>query len=441
MCGVVIIMDFTRAFEDNGSMTGHQPFRPASKLAVVIVAAGGGARMGSGVEKQYRRLAGKPVLAHSAAVFLAHPATVKLAVVIAEGRETTARTALGDLASDSRVVLVTGGARRQDSVRAGLAAVAGDDIGVVAIHDAARPGLDGAMITSLMRAIENGAAAALPVLPVVDTLKQVDQNRVTGTTDRDRLGRAQTPQMFRLDMLLALHEAHNPAVEITDDILLFEAANETIAAVPGDDRLLKLTTPADFAILSSLIHGAPVEGEGDATTMSDENLLADIRTGNGFDVHKFGDGPGPVMLGGVEVPCERGLTAHSDGDVGLHALCDAIFGALADGDIGSHFPPSDARWKGAESGQFLQFAAERCAARGARILHLDLTLICEAPKIGPHRDAMRERIAALAGIDIARVAVKGTTSEKLGFTGRGEGIAAQATATLAFPVNPIDQAR
>ena len=414
-------------------MTASSPPSPAFSLAAVIVAAGGGRRMGDGIEKQFRLFTGKPVLAHAAAAFLAHPATARLVMVVADGRETAARDALAGLADDPRVHIAPA-ARRRDSVRADLAAAAGAGVDLVAIHDAARPWLDGAMITRLLDAMHDGAAAALPVLPVVDTLKQLDGGNVTGTSDRSRLGRAQTPQMFRLDRLVALHDAHDPAVEVTDDILLFEAAGEPIAAVPGDERLMKLTTPADFDILTALTSG--LSGQGDMDMPSD-TPLPDIRTGNGFDVHRFGDTPGPVILAGVEIPHDRGLAAHSDGDVGLHALCDAIFGALADGDIGSHFPPSEARWKDAESGQFLTFASERCAGRGAVILHLDLTLICETPKVGPYREAMRKRIAALADIDIERVAVKATTSEKLGFTGRGEGIAAQATATLAFTGTPI----
>jgi len=424
-------MDFTHLFGDKKAMTASSATPPKQRLAAVIVAAGGGSRMGDGLEKQFRALAGTPVLAHSAGAFLAHPATARLVVVVASGRENAAREALGALAEDPRLRICTGGARRQDSVRAGLAAAAGGGIELVAIHDAARPCLQAEMISALIAAVDDGAAAALPVLPVVDTLKQLRSGVVAGTTDRDGLGRAQTPQLFRLDRITALHEAHDDTVEITDDIRLFEAAGDRIAAIPGDDRLMKLTTPADFAMLTALAPASDPAATGD-TDMPHDTSLPDIRTGNGFDVHRFGDAPGPVMLGGIEIPHDRGLAAHSDGDVGLHALCDAIFGALADGDIGSHFPPSEARWKNAESGQFLTFAAERCAARGAVILNLDLTLICEAPKIGPYRDAMRDRIAALAGIDRGRVAVKATTSEKLGFTGRGEGIAAQATATLAF---------
>ena len=398
--------------------------KDSTSLTAIIVAAGGGARMGGGLEKQFRDFGGRPVLAYSVDAFLRHPATRRVVVVVAEGRRRAAQEALGQLAGDDRVEITTGGDRRQDSVRAGLAA-ADSDAGLVAIHDAARPLLSQQMISTLAQAMTDDVQAALPVLPVVDTLKTLAGTRVESTTSRANLGRAQTPQIFRRDHLLALYGAHDPAAEITDDIQLVETDGGQVAAVPGDERLWKLTTPRDFDILAALA------GDGEMF-MTSHSPAPDIRTGSGFDVHKFGDGPGPLMLAGVSVPHDRGLAAHSDGDVGLHALCDAIFGALADGDIGSHFPPSDARWKDAESGQFLAFAAERCAARGATILNLDLTLICEQPKIGPHRDAMRARIAALAAIDLERVAVKATTSEGLGFTGRGEGIAAQAAATLLF---------
>ena len=239
--------------------------------------------------------------------------------------------------------------------------------------------------------------------------------------------------MFHFADILNRHDSHDPATEVTDDILLIEDSGDTVVTVAGDARLMKLTTAGDFAMLNAL-NTTP-----DEAAMTSPSTIADIRTGNGYDVHRFSDGPGPVHLGGIEIPSDRGLDAHSDGDVGLHALCDAIFGALADGDIGSHFPPSDDRWKGASSDQFLKFAVERCAAKGAMILSLDLTLICELPKIGPHRQAMRERIAELAGVDIDRVAVKATTSEKLGFTGRGEGIAAQATATLYHGTVRVDR--
>ena len=404
-----------------------------ARLTAIIVAAGGGTRMGGEVEKQFRLFAGKPVLAHSVEAFLQHPATERVVVVAAETRMDTAKAAIGDLAGDERVLITAGGDRRQDSVRAGLA-LAADDAALVAIHDAARPLLPQGIITGLVAAMEESGAhdimAALPVLPVTDTLKSVKDDRVTGTTPRAGLGRAQTPQIFRRAHLQALYESHDNGSEITDDIQLVEADGGRIATIAGDERLWKLTAPRDFAILSALA-GDNTVPEGTAQ-MEAQTPVPDIRTGTGFDVHKFGDGSGPLMLAGVSIPHDRSLAAHSDGDVGLHALCDAIFGALADGDIGSHFPPSEARWKDAESGQFLSFAAERCAARGATILNLDLTLICERPKIGPHRDAMRERVAALAGISKDRVAVKASTTEGLGFTGRGEGIAAQASATLMF---------
>ena len=416
-------------------MPASTPHPSGTQLTAIIVAAGGGARMGGGLEKQFRLFAGRAVLAHSVDAFLRHPATRQVVIVVADGRRQAAIDALAALAADDRVMITVGGARRQDSVRAGLEA-ANSGNGLVAIHDAARPLLSQQIIDALVAAM-NGTdkeevQAALPVLPVVDTLKRISDGRVDGTTSRANLGRAQTPQMFRRDHLLSLYNGHDDATDITDDIQLVESAGGLVAAVAGDERLWKLTTPHDFAVLAALAGTADGFTNDEGTVMTAHSSVPDIRTGTGFDVHKFGDGPGPVMLAGVAIPHDRGLAAHSDGDVGLHALCDALFGALADGDIGSHFPPSDDRWKNAESGQFLAFAAERCAARGATILNLDLTLICERPKIGPHRDAMRERIAALAGIDIGRVAVKATTSEGLGFTGRGEGIAAQAAATIIF---------
>ena len=420
-------MDFAPAIGDKDVMTPQTNIdAPARRLAAVIVAAGGGTRMGDGLEKQFRGLGGRSVLSHSVAAFLAHPATGRIVIVAAADRKADAVAALGTLAEDDRVTIVAGGARRQDSVAAGLAVAGGTGISLVAIHDAARPMLPQRVITDLLAALDGGADAALPVLDVVDTMKLIKGGRVSGTIERATLGRAQTPQMFRLADLVARLGSLPPDSEITDDIRLFEDGTARIDTVTGDECLMKLTRPADFAMLSAL-----PDPEG-GQPMSTAPPAVDIRIGNGYDVHRFGDGDGPVRLGGIEIPHDRGLAAHSDGDVGLHAVCDAIFGALADGDIGSHFPPSDDRWKDADSAQFLTFAAARCAEGGASILHLDLTLVCERPKIGPYRDAMRARIAALAGIDISRVAVKATTSERLGFTGREEGIAAQATATLAM---------
>ena len=329
-----------------------------ARLTAIIDAAGGGTRMRGEVEKQFLLFAGKPVLAHSVEAFLQHPATERVVVVAAQTRMDTAKAAIGDLAGDERVLITAGGDRRQDSVRAGLA-LAADDAALVAIHDAARPLLPQGIITGLVAAMEESGAhdimAALPVLPVTDTLKSVKDDRVTGTTPRAGLGRAQTPQIFRRAHLQALYESHDNGSEITDDIQLVEADGGRIATIAGDERLWKLTAPRDFAILSALA-GDNAVPEGTAQ-MEAQTPVPDIRTGTGFDVHKFGDGSGPVMLAGVSIPHDRSLAAHSDGDVGLHAICDAIFGALADGDIGSHFPPSEARWKDAESGQFLSFAA------------------------------------------------------------------------------------
>ena len=402
-------------------------------LAAIILAAGSGQRMGDGVEKQFRPLAGKPVLIHSVAAFMAHPACARIIIVCASSHMENVRTILGSLADDPRVKITTGGARRQDSVRAGLALLttetdAPDPSMLVAIHDAARPLLPAAVIDRLIAAMQGGAAAALPVMPVVDTLKTVSNAHIAGTIDRSALAAAQTPQIFHLAQIVKLHADHPDEIEITDDIQLVEADGQAIAAIAGDRKLMKLTTVEDFDILSALM----------SREKGSRHMIPDIRVGNGFDVHRFSDGPGPARIGGIDVPSPHGLAAHSDGDVGLHALCDAIFGALGDGDIGAHFPPSDDRWKDADSADFLLFAVERCATRKAVIQHLDLTLICETPKIGPHRDAMRQRIASIAGIPVDRVGVKATTSEKLGFTGRGEGIAAQATATLVITAPSMD---
>ncbi len=405
----------------------HQP------LAAIILAAGSGQRMGDGLEKQFRLLAGKPVLTHSVTAFMTHPACVRIVIVCASSHMEKVRTILGSLADDPRVDITSGGVRRQDSVKAGLAILTTetdtpDPSMLVAIHDAARPLLPAAVIDRLIAAMQDGAKAALPVMPVVDTLKTISDSQIAGTVDRSALAAAQTPQIFQLAHIIKLHIDHPEDIEITDDMQLVEAHGQTAAAVAGDRRLMKLTTVEDFDILTALM----------SRKKGSCQMIPDIRVGNGFDVHSFSDGPGPARIGGIDVPSPHSLAAHSDGDVGLHALCDAIFGALGDGDIGAHFPPSDDHWKDADSADFLLFAVERCATRKAVIQHLDLTLICEMPKIGPHRDAMRQRIASLAGIPVDRVGVKATTSEKLGFTGRREGIAAQATATLVIMAPSMD---
>lgn len=313
---------------------------------------------------------------------------------------------------------VAGGATRQASVHAGLEALMGEKPDIVLIHDAARPFVSQALIA---RAIEAAGrtGAAIPAVPVSDTIKLIDDGgNIAATPERARLRIAQTPQAFRFDVILEAHRraAREGRADFTDDAALAEWAGLTVATFEGDVANMKLTTPEDFVREEARL----------------ASLLGDIRTGTGYDVHAFGEGD-HLMICGVRVPHAKGFLAHSDGDVGLHALVDAILGALADGDIGSHFPPSDPTWKGASSDRFLKYAVDRVTARGGRIANLEVTLICERPKIGPLRDVMRARIAEIAGLDISRVAVKATTSEKLGFTGREEGIAATASATIRLP--------
>jgi 2-C-methyl-D-erythritol 4-phosphate cytidylyltransferase/2-C-methyl-D-erythritol 2,4-cyclodiphosphate synthase len=287
------------------------------------------------------------------------------------------------------------------------------------VHDAARPFCSSELVSRAIVACGQ-TGAAVPALEVTDTIKRVDDGGlVAGTVDRAKLRAVQTPQAFHFALLLEAHRraAREGRDDFTDDAALAEWAGIKVATFAGDSGNLKLTTDEDFA-------------RSEARRIAN---LADLRLGNGFDVHAFGDDGDHVWLGGIKIPHDRGLTGHSDADVALHALVDAILGALADGDIGKHFPPNDPRWRGASSDQFLTFAVERVAKRGGRIANLDLTIVCESPRIGPHRDAMRKRIAEIAGMSIERVAVKATTSEQLGFTGRKEGIVAMATATIRLP--------
>jgi 2-C-methyl-D-erythritol 4-phosphate cytidylyltransferase/2-C-methyl-D-erythritol 2,4-cyclodiphosphate synthase len=313
-----------------------------------------------------------------------------------------------------------GGATRQASVRAGLEALSARAPDIVLIHDAARPFVSGDVISRAIEAAEF-TGAAIPVVAVTDTVKLVDASgNIEATPERARLRIAQTPQAFRFDVILDAHRraAREGRADFTDDAALAEWAGLTVATFEGDVANMKMTTPEDFVREEARLASG----------------LGDIRTGTGYDVHAFGAGD-HVMICGVKVPHTRGFLAHSDGDVGLHALVDAILGALADGDIGSHFPPSDPQWKGASSDRFLKYAVDRVTARGGRIANLEVTLICERPKIGPLRDTMRARIAEISGVDMSRVAVKATTSERLGFTGREEGIAATASATVRLPWN------
>ncbi len=378
-------------------------------FSTLVVAAGSGSRAGDGDPKQWRRLGGRPVLRWSVETLLAAGSSPVL-VVVAPGAEALAAEALDGLEGWRTV---TGGATRADSVRAGMAALDASPDDIVLIHDAARPLLPRAVIDQLLAAMEDGADGALPALPVADTVKRGRDGLSVETVDRAELWRAQTPQAFRAGRL-ATAWANWPADETpTDDAAVVERDGGRVALAPGDARLMKLTWPEDFQ-------------------MAEAFLSRQTRVGSGFDVHRWGPGTS-VWLCGVEIPHDQTLIGHSDADAGLHALTDAILGALGDGDIGDHFPPSDPKWKGAASDQFLIHAAERVKARGGDIVHVDVTLICEQPKVKPHRQAMRQRLADLLSLPLDAVSVKATTTETLGFTGRQEGLAAQAVATIELP--------
>jgi 2-C-methyl-D-erythritol 4-phosphate cytidylyltransferase / 2-C-methyl-D-erythritol 2,4-cyclodiphosphate synthase len=387
----------------------------SERTAAILVAAGRGLRAGSGGPKQYRSIGGQTVIFRAMEPFCCHPQISAVQPVLNPDDAAVFNDAVRELRYEPPA---KGGATRQASVHAGLEALVHQKPDVVLIHDAARPFVSAALIA---RAIEAASrtGAAVPAIPVTDTIKLIGEaGHVEATPERARLRIAQTPQAFRFDVILDAHRraAREGRDDFTDDAALAEWAGLTVATFEGDPANMKLTTPEDFVREEARLGAA----------------LGDVRTGNGYDVHAFGEGD-HVMICGVRVPHSKGFLAHSDGDVGLHALVDAILGALADGDIGSHFPPSDPKWKGAASDQFLKYAIERVTARGGRIAHLDVTLICERPKIGPHRDAMRARIAEITGLSLSRVAVKATTSERLGFTGREEGIAALASATIRLP--------
>ena len=384
-------------------------------IAAVVVAAGRGLRAGGPLPKQYRHILGEPVIRPSLAALARHEGISAVQPVIHRDDAGLFRSAVAGL---DLLPPVYGGAARQDSVRAGLEALAPRRPQFVLVHDAARPFASPALITRAIAAART-SGAAIPVLAVADTVKRVDgTGQVTGTLERGELRLVQTPQAFDFSALL---EAHRRAKAVgrddfTDDAALAEWAGLKVATFEGEAGNVKLTTDEDF-----------IRAEAAALA-----ALSDVRSGFGFDVHQFAEGD-HVMLGGVRIPHARGLSGHSDADVVLHALVDAILGALADGDIGVHFPPTDAKWRGASSDRFLAFAVERLRGRGGRIAHLDVTVVCEAPRIGPHRDAMRASIAAIAGVGVERVGVKATTSEKMGFTGRSEGMAAFATATIRLP--------
>lgn len=387
-------------------------------VAALIVAAGRGLRAGGEVPKQYRRLAGEPVLRRTLAPFLADSRITSVIVVIAAGDGASYDDAIAGCAADRLLAPVIGGETRQESVRHGLEALAeGGFDGIVLVHDAARPFLSLPLIDRAIASL-TGAVAAIPALPVTDTVKRIDSDgTVVETPPRDRLVSVQTPQAFAFQPLLAAHRAAAAAgvLGLTDDAALIEWAGHAVTTFPGEAMNLKLTHPEDFLAAERRLARALI-----------------TRVGTGYDVHAFAEGD-HVWLGGVRIPHSRGVRAHSDGDVALHALTDAILGALADGDIGTHFPPSDPQWRGASSDRFLAFAAQRARERGGVIDHLDISVVCEAPRIGPHREQIRARIAEIAGVRLDQVGLKATTSERMGFTGRGEGLAALATATLRLP--------
>jgi 2-C-methyl-D-erythritol 4-phosphate cytidylyltransferase/2-C-methyl-D-erythritol 2,4-cyclodiphosphate synthase len=380
------------------------------RTVALLVAAGRGARFGGEVPKQYLPLLGRPVLRHAAEALLREGGADAILPISAPGEEAALAALLEGL---PMLPPVAGGGTRQASVMAGLVALEADPPDFVLVHDAARPVVPAGTIPALLAALAT-LPGAIPALPVSDTLKRASDGRIAATVPRAGLFRAQTPQAFHYAALLAAHRAARE--EATDDAQLLEAAGLPVALVDGHDSNVKITWPEDLArVESTMLH----------------RLFP--RMGTGFDVHRIVEGR-PMVLCGVVVPCPFGLDGHSDADVGIHALCDAIYGALAEGDIGRWFPPSEMEWKDADSARFLRHAAGRIAARGGVLANADVTLICERPKITPHAGAMRERLAALLGVEAGRVSVKATTTERLGFPGRGEGIAAQAAATLLLPV-------
>jgi 2-C-methyl-D-erythritol 4-phosphate cytidylyltransferase/2-C-methyl-D-erythritol 2,4-cyclodiphosphate synthase len=383
-------------------------------LTAILLAAGKGERAGGGIAKQFRAMGASSVLEHAYGSLRRSPAVSAILVVVGEGETDNAAQMLAS--AEPAPTIITGGATRQESVQRAL-----DHLGAlpappshVLIHDSARPFVPEAVLARLIDALENGATAVMPVMPVADTLVRGQSGIAADVVPRDGLYRVQTPQGFRLAPLRAAHDAWPAGESATDDAQMLRAIGHEVVMVDGDQRLEKITMPDDFTRIAAL------NGLNDGP---------DIRTGTGYDVHRLVEGK-PLWLCGVEIAHTHGLSGHSDADVAIHALVDAILGALAEGDIGQHFPPSDPQWRGAASVRFLEYARNRIAARGARLTHVDVTIICEAPKVGPHRDAMRARLAEILTLTLDRVSVKATTTEGLGFTGRREGIAAQAVATI-----------
>ena len=379
---------------------------PLPAFSAIVVAAGKGLRVGGEVPKQFRQWRGRPLVRHSVEALLAAGANPLVVVIGADARP-DAEAALAGL---SGIRFVTGGVSRQDSVRNGLEALADDAPERVLVHDAARPDLPRGVIARLLAALDT-RPGAIPVLPVVDSLAVAGEDgAMAGKATRETLRRVQTPQAFRFPAVLAAHRNWQGTTDAGDDAQVLAASGGSVALVDGDERLKKITFAEDFVTTST---------------------MPPFRVGQGFDVHRLEAGE-ELWLCGVQVPHDKGLSGHSDADVALHAITDAVLGAIGDGDIGTHFPPSDPQWRGARSGRFLEHAVGLARKAGYAIANIDLTLICEAPKIGPHRPAMRAEVARLTGLDESAVSIKATTTERLGFTGRGEGIAAQAIVALVL---------
>jgi 2-C-methyl-D-erythritol 4-phosphate cytidylyltransferase/2-C-methyl-D-erythritol 2,4-cyclodiphosphate synthase len=384
------------------------------KIAAIIVAAGKGTRAGSALPKQYRLIGGKPVLAHTLEAFLQHDAVEYVLPVISENDEYYEKTA-APVASDKLLQPVIGGATRQKSVRNGLEALSKLDVTHVLIHDAARPFVSEGIITDIVAGLQDNQAV-IPAVAIKDTLKRVSSDMtIEQSVDREGLWGAQTPQGFDYQLITKLHTEHHDK-QVTDDASLCELAGQPVAIIEGDAANFKITTPEDFLLAEKHLQ-----------------TQHEFRTGSGFDVHAFETGDA-VTLCGVSIPHTHKLKGHSDADVAMHTLTDAIYGAIAAGDIGQHFPPSEEKWRGASSDIFLKHACEMVRERGGELTSVDVTIICEAPKVGPHHEAMQQRLADIIGISPSRISVKATTTEKLGFTGRGEGIAASAIATVRMPM-------
>jgi len=388
-----------------------------TNVVALVVAAGSGLRLGGELPKQFLPLAGKPLLRHCLETFAAHPRIGGVKVVINDSYR-----ALYDSATIGLALLAPalGGATRQASVRNGLESLSDNPPDLVLIHDAARPFIDAPTIDRTIEALSEHEGALVAV-QVVDTLKRAEGKFSGATVDRTGLWRAQTPQGFRFKPILAAHRQAASGPEMTDDAAVAEAAGIKVVLVPGIVNNFKVTTRADFERAEHM--------------MAEQRIAVPLeyRTGSGYDVHRLVEGDG-VWMCGILIPHDKKLEGHSDADVAMHALTDAILGAIAAQDIGAHFPPSDPQWRGAPSWKFLDHAMKLVAKKGGHVTHCDITIICERPKVGPHREAMIARLAEIMGIDAHRISVKATTTEKLGFTGRGEGIAAQAMATVALPL-------